>query len=678
MEFPSTLFDLFEDLKRYIQWNESDDQCSEELVARLMPHFDGIIDDFYDEILRHRAAARVITGGERQIERLKSSLKQWLLDALSAQHDIAFVRRRWKIGKTHVEIGLDHVYVNAAFSRFRGRLNEVLFHQEDLTLADRNALQQSLNKRFELDLAIMSDAYQKEYQVSQIPVDHARLKQQKRLAMLSRDALAGESLDALYDQSVAYLMEAFQGDFAEYVEYSPRDGEFRIRSGSGWERFAIDDVVGNLSEGSYFKYVCSHPECVRVDDHDLNREVEYPAILRDQRVVSSLQVAVRKDDEIYGILGVHFVNRHQFAASDCDFMFSMANVVANAIHRKGIEDQQSESEQQLRRLIERLPAGAVYVSGGLLQINQAVESMTGRSRAELQSTADWQQLQIERKEQPSVELESGPLEGRIQQSEVTIRRPDGEERIVAQLKFTSAIDEIWLLHDITEMEERRRQQLQAERLAAIGQMITGLAHESRNALQRIQACTEMLELEFSPDSQEMNLISRLQQAQDDLQLLFDEVRNYAAPIVLEKKPTDLAALWRRAWEQTEPVRRSRDTTIKIENAENASLEIDPFRLVQVFRNLIENSLAACDGQVVVTVTFAMGEDAQLRMTYEDNGPGFDETIAKKMLDPFFTTKTKGSGLGMAIALRVIEAHKGQIELISQPGQGAKFILSFPV
>lgn len=667
----------FEDLKRYIAWTSEDDECSDELLRRLAPGFPAILDDFYAEIRRHPAAARVITGGERQIDRLKASLELWLSDALEAKYDAAFVEKRRQIGRKHVEIGLDQIYVNAAFARIRGQLQRILTQHEDISPFRRRILQQSLDKRLDLDLAIMSDAYHLEYQLRQAPVDHARLKQQKRLALLSRDALAGAALDTLYDQSVAYLMETFEGDFAEYLEYRPADVTFCLRSAAGWTLSPGDQPIDQSSQNSYYQWIISTRECVGIEDHDLYADLDSPDRYRQQRIVSSLQVAVRSDEEVYGILAVHFRQRRQFQASDYDFLVSMANLIANAVHRKAVEGQRLQSEQQLRRLIERLPAGAVYVTGGQLQVNQAVEDMTGRSRAELATVAEWEKLLVEEDEEERPPAEVSPPEGTIQQSEFRIERPDGEQRLVSQLKFTSAVDEIWLLHDITDLEEQRRQQLQAERLAAIGQMITGLAHESRNALQRIQACTEMLELEFEPDSEETKLIGRLQQAQDDLQLLFDEVRNYAAPIILEKRPTDLATVCRHAWEQTAPLRRGRQANLNLQGSTDTKIQADEFRLVQVFRNLFENSLAASADLMNVEVEISLTEDGHLRVTVSDNGPGFDEGIAKRMLDPFFTTKTKGSGLGMAIASRIVQSHGGQILPISQPGQGAKFSLLFP-
>lgn len=668
----------FEDLKRYIDWQSEDVACSAELLMRLAPHFDAIITDFYDEISRHAAAFRVITGGQRQIDRLKHSLGLWLNDALLAEYDATFLEKRRRIGRRHVEIGLDQIYVNAAFARIRGRLHELLGGQEDLSTERLVFLKKSLDKRLDLDLAIMADAYHIEYQVHQLPVDHARLKQQKRLAVLSRDALAGAPLDALFDQAVAYLMETFQGDFAEYLEYRAADKIFCLRSAAGWPVPEDDTPIERCSHDDYFRWITASRDCVAIEDHDLSTDLNPPARYREQRIVSSLQVAVRIEEDVYGILGVHFQKRRQFHASDHDYLVSMANLIANAVHRKGIESQRQQSEYQVRRLIERLPAGAVYVAGGHLQVNQAVEQMTGRSRTQLATMSDWNELLVEVSEDSIPRPDAAAAEGTIHQSEVRILRPDGEQRIIAQLKFKSAIDEIWLLHDITDQEERRRQQLQAERLAAIGQMITGLAHESRNALQRIQACTEMLELEFETESEEMKLIGRLQQAQDDLQLLFDEVRNYAAPIILEKRPTELIHVCHQAWEQTAPLRRGRKTELELIGEQEILIQADQFRLVQVFRNLFENALAACPDPAIIRTEIIPCDDAQVKITVSDSGPGFEEAIAKRMLEPFFTTKTKGSGLGMAIASRIVESHGGQIVPISQPGDGGKFLLTFPI
>ena len=96
-----------------------------------------------------------------------------------------------------------------------------------------------------------------------------------------------------------------------------------------------------------------------------------------------------------------------------------------------------------------------------------------------------------------------------------------------------------IFRDITERKEEQARALQAERLAAIGEMVAGLAHESRNALQRGQACLEMLALEVQDRPRARNLAERLQKALDDLSRLYEDVRDYAAPILLRPRSCDI-------------------------------------------------------------------------------------------------------------------------------------------
>src|ERR1041385_4897729 len=116
--------------------------------------------------------------------------------------------------------------------------------------------------------------------------------------------------------------------------------------------------------------------------------------------------------------------------------------------------------------------------------------------------------------------------------------------------------------DITSLKLAQEQALQSERLAAIGQMVTGLAHESGNALARSQACLEMLSFEVENQPKALNLIQRIQSAQDHLRQLYDEVRNYAAPLKLQLESCRLPLIWRQAWQNLALAREGKDATLK--------------------------------------------------------------------------------------------------------------------
>ncbi len=235
--------------------------------------------------------------------------------------------------------------------------------------------------------------------------------------------------------------------------------------------------------------------------------------------------------------------------------------------------------------------------------------------------------------------------------------------------------------DITSLKLAQESSLQAERLAAIGQMVAGLAHESRNALQRSQACLEMLALADRDRPKSLELIERLQKAQDHLQHLHEDVRGYAAPIRLEFKQCDLSRVWREEWSFLEPQWRGRDAHIEERiNETDVRCNADPFRMGQVFRNIFDNSLAACADPVRITVGFARADlegTAAVQISLRDNGPGLTAEQTSRLFDPFFTTKTKGTGLGMAISRRIVEAHCGTIAVGNAEGSGAEIIVTLP-
>ena len=221
-----------------------------------------------------------------------------------------------------------------------------------------------------------------------------------------------------------------------------------------------------------------------------------------------------------------------------------------------------------------------------------------------------------------------------------------------------------VMEDVSERREAQKQLLQSERLAAIGQMVTGLAHESRNALQRAQACLDMLSLDLEESPDQLELTDKARRALDDLHRLYEEVRNYAAPINLDCRPTDVAKVWRDTWRNLEAMRAGRDFRLVESGFKFSTVcSVDGHRMEQVFRNIMENSLAACSDPGVLHVECSectRGEKPGLKVVFHDNGPGITTEQAQTVFQPFFTTRQKGTGLGLAIARRIVEAHGGAI------------------
>ncbi len=307
--------------------------------------------------------------------------------------------------------------------------------------------------------------------------------------------------------------------------------------------------------------------------------------------------------------------------------------------------------------------------------------------------------------------------------EYRLALPDGRERWIWDRGFAVRDEQGRLLRiaglaeDVTAQRQAQERRVATERLAAIGEAMTGLAHESRNALQRSQSVLEMLARRVQDRTEALELIGELQRAQYYLRDLFEQVRNFAAPPVLRRVSADLAALARQTWNDLLATRNGCPARLLIEGPGPApTCTVDPNAMQQVFRNIFENALDAAAGsasaaagnqpqggcseaplgreqlagtpaplanqagaEAVVHFSWTAVEHAgrpAWRLSIRDEGPGLSSEQAQHIFDPFFTTKVRGTGLGMAIARRLVEAHQGVIS-VGEQGPGAEIIIILP-
>jgi PAS domain S-box-containing protein len=521
----------YADLQRYVAWTDDDVRRIEAAANCIRPQIPALLDDFYAEIQRHRDAAAVITGGPEQVERLKSTLGRWIEELLSGPYDDAYVQRRARVGRRHVEIGLEQVYTHLALARLRMGMMEAVRQAWTGPPDERAATMLSLNKLIDLDLAVITAVYEAEH------------------------------------------------------------------------------------------------------------------VAREQAAVrASLEGALRQQREL------------------------------------------SES------LLENAPAIVLVLDlqGHIVRMNSYLQRLTGVNEDQAQGR-EWSALLLPAEEHLSARRELfEPLISRpaaAGQATTNLLVQEGDSRQVrwsSTLLRDSAQQPFALLligQDISDLLAAQERALRSERLAAIGQMVAGLAHEARNALQRIQACAEMLQLEVQDKPEALDFVQRIENAQAHVHRLFDEVRTYAGPIQLDRSPCRLATLWREAWELLAGHRQGRVVVLReAPGCNDWEANVDRFRLVQVFRNILENSLAACSDPVQIDVVCSpaqVGAAAGVRIVLRDNGPGMTPQQQQRIFEPFFTTKTKGTGLGMAIAQRWIEAHGGTIE-VEPSTAGAAIVVTLPL
>ena len=348
-----------------------------------------------------------------------------------------------------------------------------------------------------------------------------------------------------------------------------------------------------------------------------------------------------------------------------------------------------DSEQRYRSLIQTAGNVIVYLSPEhrILEFNDEAVRVHAASREEVLGEDYYDRFvpEVSRELFATAErsLPGDPTSGSF---ESPVRAADDTQPLVLW-NLTRLLDDeggtlgiIAVGQDITELKRAEDRALLAERLAAIGQVSTGLAHESRNALARSQGCLEMLarRVENQPDA--IDLIDRIQAAQRQLLRLYEHVREYAAPITLDRRPLSLNDILYQAWDHLESERVGRDIRIHVE-ADGVDLvcEVDPFRVEQVVRNILENAINSYEDSGTITIAFSEAElngAAAVLMTVANDGPPLTPEERERIFEAFFSGKTRGTGLGKAITRRIVEAHGGRIA-VGQPPHGVEIVVTLP-
>jgi two-component system sensor kinase FixL len=341
--------------------------------------------------------------------------------------------------------------------------------------------------------------------------------------------------------------------------------------------------------------------------------------------------------------------------------------------RRELEHQ--SSQRQLQSLFENALDGFVIFDNRevIIDANPAACSMLSAARTDLLG----KNLQHLLAPSGSVGPESQRLFSPAHpQGERSLRCRNGQQlQVEHQVTFNFSPGlHLVSIRDITERKRSEQRALQNERLAAIGETMTALAHESRNALQRSFACLEMLALEVEDRPAALDLLARAQRAQEQLRQLYEEVRQWAAPINLQAEPTDLAEIWREAWLNVTQVHRSKQIKLNESVTCEPRCRVDPGRMGQVFRNIFENAFEVSPDHSQIDLECAPTGDHEVTIAIRDSGPGLTPEQLSRAFEPFFTTKTKGTGLGLAIAKRIVQAHHGTIGASSSSGACIQFTI----
>ncbi len=260
----------------------------------------------------------------------------------------------------------------------------------------------------------------------------------------------------------------------------------------------------------------------------------------------------------------------------------------------------------------------------------------------------------------------------------------GDRPVPLQVSVSALRDEnehllghILLLKDLSEIRTLRRQIARNQRMATVGSLAAGVAHEIRNPLSSIKGFATYFRERYQSVPDDQKIADIMIQEVDRLNRVVGQLLDFSRPLSLSRKPvhirnliSDSLALVRQKAEEKN-IAMSMDVV-----PENITARIDPDQIRQVLLNLYLNALESMDSGSRLSVS-AKKDSNMLQIRIQDTGCGILPEHLSRIFDPYFTTRSSGAGLGLAIVHNIVEAHEGRIEVESRPGEGTAITLHLP-
>ena len=236
-----------------------------------------------------------------------------------------------------------------------------------------------------------------------------------------------------------------------------------------------------------------------------------------------------------------------------------------------------------------------------------------------------------------------------------------------------------LFKDLTEVRTLRGEIERSRRLASVGRLAAGVAHEIRNPLSSIKGFATYFKERYQDNPQDQQTATIMIQEVDRLNRVVSQLLEFARPVTIKAQPTNLKSLIDDSVKLIEHQTAEKNIAVKTRTSISATdIMVDPDRMNQVMLNICLNAIESMDGGGELNIALAPGEEAGgVEIQISDSGRGISPQDLSKIFDPYYTTKSSGTGLGLAITHNIIEALGGQIKVSSTLGKGTVFRILIP-
>lgn len=273
---------------------------------------------------------------------------------------------------------------------------------------------------------------------------------------------------------------------------------------------------------------------------------------------------------------------------------------------------------------------------------------------------------------------------KIIETEVSLHNDHGKEipvSVIATEVVTNDgvfVGRMYLIKDLTQIKQLQAEVQRKDKMAAIGNLAAGVAHEVRNPLSSIKGYASYFKSLFSDDSENRAAADVLINETERLNRVITELLEISKPSDIKPKIVKIKTIFETTLRLIQPDSNTQTKPdIMLEIADDIeSIYVDPDRFVQVLMNIYLNSIQAMpDGGILKTEITHVKDNIIIKIT--DTGKGMSTETKNQLFNPYFTTKKTGTGLGMAIVLKIIEAHNGKISVSSEKGKGSVITIQLP-
>jgi two-component system sensor histidine kinase HydH len=367
------------------------------------------------------------------------------------------------------------------------------------------------------------------------------------------------------------------------------------------------------------------------------------------------------------------------------FLIGLAGMISLFLAQgyRSVRGSLSQARAFSANLVNHMPIGLVAMDPEkkIMAFNETAEAFFGLSAKEILGRRATEVLPEALLEMPETldrttllaerEIACSIGEGRSAPLEVIATRLEDDEGIF----FGYAI----LFRDLTEVQSLKSEVERNRRLAAIGSLASGVAHEIRNPLSSIKGFATYLRERYKDNPEDCRIADIMIQEVERLNRVIGQLLEFSRPLVMNRKETAIEPILRHTLKMIEGQAREKGIAIRAEFPDAIpEIFIDSDKMTQVFLNLALNALNAMVKGGTLSLTLSRPDSRTIQADIADTGTGIRKEDLTRIFDPYFTTRSSGTGLGLPIAQRIVEAHGGKISVASQPGEGAVFSVRLPV